>query len=99
MSEYKRQIVDLLDFERKIHSLIESSTGKPQFIKGLRKAQMICLELARPHDMQRTGSWIRNEYGWTCSICDQHVNELTRYCDECGARMSNYESETERYEN
>lgn len=97
MSEYKRQVVDLLDFERKIHDLIETSTGKAQFAKGLRKAQMTALELARPYDMQRVADWYRSESGWFCSVCDNKKERLSRYCDKCGCRMINYESEKEKY--
>ena len=98
LSEYRRQVVDVVDLVRRLHQEIEASKGKSQFEKGLRKAQMIALELARPHDLERAGDLYRVDTGWRCSVCDLFTDKLVRYCNGCGARMFNYESEKLKYE-
>ena len=93
MSEYKRSVVDLLDFVRRLDG--EVKDGRPQYKKAIRKAQIIALELSRPHDMQRCCEWIYEEPFYRCFICDYLSDRKYKYCPNCGARMTNQEKDYE----
>ena len=54
-------------------------------------------------ETERTGNWvdddgnvikIRGGYCATCSACGEWSEYLTAYCPNCGAKMKNYEEDT-----
>ena len=96
MQGQSRLIIDELDFTRQIDELIKQ--GKPQFNKGLRKAEQIAMELARPGNKERIGRWERQDEEWICSVCSSVAYMLSPYCSKCGVKMLNYETEREKYE-